>query len=124
MAKRARTKDDHLTELRTLAASYPEAEEGVACKGTALECSAFKVRKKTFLFASARELKVKLGNSLAEAQKLARSEPARFQVGASGWVTVKVDVDQPLPAEILKRWINESYRLLAPRGLVAQLPDS
>ncbi len=124
MAKKAPTTAKSLEALRSLALTYPEAEEGIACQGTALECSAFKARKKTFLFVSARELKVKLGDSLAEAKKLAKAEPARIQVGVHGWVTVKFSDEQTSPLEILKRWIDESYRLLAPKQLVAMLPDS
>ncbi len=109
--------------LRAFALGYPEAIERVACKGTALECSAFKARDKAFLFLGASELKVKLRESLAEAARLAAEDPARYRVGASGWVTVKFCPDQPLPLELLKRWVGDSYRAVAPKQLVARLPE-
>ncbi len=108
--------------LRTIALRYPEAEEGIACKGTALECSAFKVRQKAFLFVGAAEMKVKLHDSLAEASKLASDEPDRCTVGVHGWVTVKISANRTSPAGLLEKWIDESFRLLAPRQLVATLP--
>ncbi len=100
--------------LRTLAMKYPEAEEGVACKGTALECATFKTRNKTFLFVGGANLRVKLKESLAEAAKLAKAESGRYKVGANGWVEVKFSKDEPPPLDVLERWIGESYRLLAP----------
>ncbi|MCI0541447.1 MAG: MmcQ/YjbR family DNA-binding protein [Verrucomicrobiales bacterium] len=102
--------------------AYPEAEQAIACKGTSLECTAFKARTKTFLFVSDAEIKLKLGPSLAEATRLASKEPSRYQAGSVGWVTVKIGHDEP-PLELLEKWIDESYRLLAHRQLVALLPE-
>ena len=108
--------------LRSLALRYPEAEEGIACKGTALECSTFKAGNKAFLFVGAKDVKVKLRGSLAAAAKLAAKEPSRFQAGGHGWVSVKFSPDRPLPFDLLEKWIDESYRLLVPKQLVALLP--
>ena len=109
--------------LRKLALSYPEAQEGIACKGTALECSTFNARSKAFLFVGAADVRLKLDASLAEANKLAAKEPSRYQVGAHGWVKVTLHQDEAAPLELLKKWIDESYRLLAPKQLVALLPE-
>jgi hypothetical protein len=109
--------------LRTMALRYPEAEEGVACKGTALECSAFQARKKTFMFMGRADLRLKLQQSLSEAVKLAAKEPQRFQAGSSGWVTIRFSPDQPPPLDILERWLDESYRLLIPKQQAALLPE-
>lgn len=107
--------------LRLLALRYPEAEEGIACQGTALECSTVIVRNKAFLFLSAAELRLKLGDSLAEAAGLAAKSPELYAVGVHGWVKVTLPKDQPPPPGLLERWIDESYRLLAPEKLVALL---
>jgi len=109
--------------LRTLALRYPEAEEGVACKGTALESVTVAARKKAFLFLRATEIRLKLGESLAEATKLAAKERERCKAGAGGWVVVTVKDGQSPPPGVLERWIDESYRLLAPKQLVAMLPE-
>ena len=59
--------------LRSLALKYPDCEEGIACKGTAIECSTFKVKGKAFLFVGRTEVRLKLADSIAEARKLAES---------------------------------------------------
>jgi hypothetical protein len=108
MTTRAITKTLRATALR-----LPDTEEGVACEGTALEKRTIKVRRKAFLFLGAADAMLKLGDSKVEAAKLAAKEPDRYKVGATGWVTVKFG-DEPPPAGLLKRWIDESYRLAAP----------
>ncbi len=123
MVRQENTGGEAEQPLRALALRYPEAAEGVACKGTALESSVFKARDKSFLFIGSAELKVKLRESLAEAARLATEEPGRYRVGSSGWVTVRFSPDEPLPLELLKRWTDESYRVVAARQLVAMLPQ-
>jgi hypothetical protein len=66
---------------------------------------------------------LKLSDYLAEAAKLAANEPGLYKTGAKGWVTVKFDADRSPPLDVLARWIDESYRLLAPKQLVALLPE-
>ncbi|HWB01953.1 MAG TPA: hypothetical protein VG796_02945 [Verrucomicrobiales bacterium] len=110
--------------LREAALRYPEAEEGIACKGTALECSAFKAGKKTFLFISGKEIRLKLGESLPEAGRLAAKEPHHYSAGSMGWVVVKFGSDESPPAGLLERWVEESYRMLVPKKLVAMLGES
>src|SRR5262245_43757452 len=107
--------------LRKIAMQYPGAEAGVACKGTALECTTVKVHNKAFLFLRKTDLRLKLGDSLAEAAKLAAKERDRYEAGAGGWVKVMFSAAQPPPLDLLKRWLDESYRLLAPKQLVAML---
>jgi hypothetical protein len=110
--------------LRELALSYPEARESVACEGTALECSTFKARNKTFFFwlVDAGQARVKLQESLPEAERLSAKDPFRYLPGAHGWVRVTWPDPSSPPLEVLSRWIDESYRLLAPKQLVALLP--
>lgn len=98
--------------LRRLATRFPDVEEGIACKGTAIESSAFKARKKTFLFLNASLARLKLRESLAEATQLASREPTLYGVGSLGWVAVKLDLDAAPPLELLERWVGESYRLI------------
>src|SRR5688572_15785556 len=74
--------------LRSAALRFPEAEEGIACEGTALEKRTIKARNKAFLFLGATDAMLKLHDSVAEATKLASKQPDRYKVGAHGWVTV------------------------------------
>jgi hypothetical protein len=96
--------------LRKVALALPDTEEGIACKGTKLECPTVTVRNKAFLFLSENHLRLKLGDSLTEA-----SEFACCKIGAGGWVQVMFDADKLPSAKTLERWIKESYQLAAPK---------
>src|SRR5262249_44961069 len=97
--------------LRRFALRLPDAEEGIACEGTALESRTVKRKNKAFLFLRATEARLKLAASLTEAAGLASQEPTRYSLGAHGWVLVKLE-GGPVPLDVLKRWIEESYSLL------------
>lgn len=103
--------------LREVALKHPETSEGVACAGTPLERRAIKVRKKTFLFLGHEDAMLKLKDSLGEAKRLAKREPDRCKAGGIGWVTVVVRDDAVTPPAMLRKWVDESYRLLAPKTL-------
>ena len=64
---------------------------------------------------------VKLGPSLEDAA--AMGDP-RVDVGKLGWVTVQFRPDDAPDATLLEAWVEESYRLLAPKTLVKQLDQS
>lgn len=104
--------------VREFALSLPEAvEEHPWGEDVA------KVRGKIFVFlgsAGSRRMTVKLDESHAHALSIEGAEPTGYGLGASGWVTV------PLRAEgvnvgLLRDWIEESYRIVAPKRLVAEL---
>lgn len=121
MPRQTQSESEPMKALRRLALAYPETQEGVVCKRIA-----FKARDKAFLFmgmdSECYDAMVKLRESLAEADRLAAETPDRFKVGGHGWVTVTFPHGQYPPPGLLERWIDESYRLLAPRQLVASLP--
>jgi predicted DNA-binding protein (MmcQ/YjbR family) len=48
------------------------------------------------------------------------AEPTGYGLGKSGWVTVPLDAED-VDVEILSDWIEESYRIIAPKRLVAEL---
>jgi hypothetical protein len=104
---------DTAQALRSVALGYPETAEAIACAGTALESSAYKANKKTFLFVGKTDARLKLLASQAEAHKLAAAEPDRYRVGALGWVTVKLGDEGKPELTRLTRWIDESYQLIA-----------
>jgi predicted DNA-binding protein (MmcQ/YjbR family) len=106
--------------LERYALNYPETVLGTSCKKTAV-----KARKKSFLFILADEtqceLMFKLEASLDQARALAASNPANCVVGDTGWVTIKTQDKGLVPEETLKAWVEESFRLLAPKTLVKQM---
>lgn len=106
--------------LRDHAMSFPEVSEGASCVNRA-----FKARKKNFLFVGEKDdgsckVMLKLGPSADEAVELARAD-SRFEVGKTGWTTVRFGASDLPDAALLIRWVSESYRLLAPKGLVKLL---
>lgn len=86
-------------------------DEGIACEGTVLESRTFKVNQKAFLFLNAKDARLKLGPSVAEANQFAAAHPGQCVVGAGGWV--KLSIAAPPPAAVLTRWIAESWNLVS-----------
>ena len=125
MAKRRSSKaKPSAATLREFALSLPETSEGISCNK-----AAFKAGAKNFFFLGEGEgseegafnTMLKLTGSLAEAKKLARSQPGNYSVGGSGWLTARFASGEAPPAGLFDRWIEESYRALAPKKLVALL---
>ncbi len=108
--------------LRKLALSYPEAHEDMPWGHHAI-----KVKGKSFVFLAADEetfsLSAKLPSSAGVAVKLPFASPTEYGLGKSGWVTARFPLSAKIPVKLLELWIDESYRAIAPRKLVAQLPD-
>ncbi|HXU60385.1 MAG TPA: MmcQ/YjbR family DNA-binding protein, partial [Polyangia bacterium] len=48
-------------------------------------------------------------------------KPTAYGMGKSGWVTVTLGPAESPPIALLKEWIDESYRAVAPKKLVAAL---
>jgi predicted DNA-binding protein (MmcQ/YjbR family) len=86
---------------------------------------AFKVNKKTFLFlyadATGLSLSTKLPNSGQLALELPFAEPTGYGLGKSGWVSAKFAPSARIPVGLLREWIDESFRAIAPRKVVAGL---
>jgi predicted DNA-binding protein (MmcQ/YjbR family) len=95
--------------LRKVALAYPEAYEEMPWGHYAI-----KVRNKTFVFLAADSetfsLSTKLPSSAGEALKLPFASPTEYGLGRSGWVTGRFPREDRLPFELLKLWIDESYR--------------
>ncbi|MEM7132325.1 MAG: MmcQ/YjbR family DNA-binding protein [Chloroflexota bacterium] len=103
--------------LRSVALALPETSEGTSCVNRA-----FKVRKKNFLFVGEKDNEVrvmlKLDASLGDV--ISMNDP-RFDVGKTGWVTVKFAPDDVPDESLLSAWVIESFRALGPKTLVKQL---
>jgi predicted DNA-binding protein (MmcQ/YjbR family) len=67
-------------------------------------------------------LTVKLPESHEAALDLPFTKPAGYGLGKSGWVTATFAAEEEPPIEILKGWIVESYRAVAPKKLAASQP--
>lgn len=106
--------------LRDFALGYPGAHEDFPWGDRVL-----KVKGKVFLFLGARDgglgLSVKLPHSNAAALMLPFASPTGYGLGKSGWVSAQFPKRVKPPMEMLRQWIDESYRAIAPKKLVAQL---
>ena len=87
--------------------------------------SAIKVKGKTFVFLHAGgtglSLSVKLVASHTAALGLPFTEPTGYGLGKSGWVTARFSPQETVPIPVLKSWIDESYRAVAPKKLADAL---
>ena len=104
--------------IRKRAMTYPEVTEDHPWGE-----SAFKVKGKTFVFMNESDDKVsfsvKLPQSRDFALDLPGSEPTHYGLGARGWVTLRPTAKTKL--DVLYSLIDESYRAIAPKRVVAQL---
>jgi predicted DNA-binding protein (MmcQ/YjbR family) len=109
-------------ELRDFALEFPEAVEENPWGHRAI-----KVKGKTFVFlggekdANELSLSVKLPQSRDMAVDLPFATPTGYGLGRSGWVTARFVRVSDVPFELLKGWIGESYRAIAPKKLVKTL---
>jgi predicted DNA-binding protein (MmcQ/YjbR family) len=108
-------------ELRDYAMEYPEAHEDHPWGHTAI-----KVKKKMFVIMGGDKNKdfsmsVKLPNSRDAAVDLPFAEPTGYGMGKSGWVTATFAKPGDVPLDLMKAWIDESYRAIAPKKLVKTL---
>ncbi|MFN8423963.1 MAG: MmcQ/YjbR family DNA-binding protein [Anaerolineae bacterium] len=86
-----------------------------------------KVNKKIFVFLGSDDpqygglLGVKLPLSAAGVLMHDFAEPSGYGLGKSGWVSIRHDRGELPPVEVMQDWVEESYRAVAPKGLVKRL---
>jgi len=106
--------------LREHALSFPEAREDFPWGERVV-----KVASKVFVFLGRAEgglsMSVKLPGSATFALGLPFASPTGYGLGKSGWVTARFEAGERPPVDLLKRWIDESYRAVAPKRLAARL---
>ena len=110
--------------LRKYAAGFPEAWPDEPWEGDPV----YKVGKKIFVFFGHRDadhigLTVKLPESGEFALTLPFTSVPGYGLGRGGWVTASFGPGDEVPTDILKDWIDESYRTIAPKKLVRLLDD-
>jgi len=108
--------------LRAFALKYPEAWEDFPWGH-----SAYKVKTKIFVSLSHHDaddliyVSVKLPVSHQDAVTRPFAEPAGYGLGKSGWVTARFGASDDIPLHLLMEWIDESYRAVAPKKVLAAL---
>jgi predicted DNA-binding protein (MmcQ/YjbR family) len=107
-------------QLRAHALTYPDVTEDFPWDHCAL-----KIKGKVFVFlGNGRDrisMTAKLPMSHGGALMLPFAEPTGYGLGKSGWVTARFAREEEVPVGILKDWIDESYRAVAPKKLIASL---
>src|SRR3954465_12232395 len=118
MAAKKRPPNDLLRELREFGLGYPEAHLKSPWPGP-LDLA---VRDKTFAYLSIEgepfSISCKLPQSNFAALMLPFAKPTGYGLGKSGWVSATFPEGEVPPRDLLKAWIDESYRAQAPRKLV------
>jgi predicted DNA-binding protein (MmcQ/YjbR family) len=80
-----------------------------------------KVNGKVFVFLGGDAgMTVKLVESHGHALAIEGAEPTGYGLGRSGWVNVPLRAEG-VTLDLLRDWIEESYRIVAPKRLVAEL---
>ena len=124
MKKRSRSKKENKatkaeTALRKFALGFPDAREEFPWGDRVV-----KVGKKVFVFMGTTEdggfgLSVKLPATGPMALLLPFASPTGYGLGKSGWVTASFGPEATIPLDRMAEWIEESYRAVAPKKLVA-----
>jgi predicted DNA-binding protein (MmcQ/YjbR family) len=108
-----------LRELRAFGLGYPGAHSKSPWPGH----NDLAVNDKTFAYLSLEDepfsMSVKLPYTSYEALKLPFARPTGYGLGKKGWVTIEPAAGQMPSLEVLKSWIDESYRAQAPKKLAA-----
>ncbi len=85
------------------------------------------VKDKTFAYLSIEgeplAISCKLPDSASSALMLPNAKPTAYGLGKSGWVSITFEKARDIDIEMLKEWIDESYRAQAPKRLLAQLDE-
>jgi predicted DNA-binding protein (MmcQ/YjbR family) len=107
--------------LREFGLSFPEVTEHFPWGERVL-----KVKGKIFVFLGHAQpdafgVTVKLPESNAAALTLPFTSPTGYGLGKSGWVSATFLPKQDIPVPIIRAWIEESYRAVAPKKLLLKL---
>ena len=123
MARKAGPHDAVLKELRAFGLGYP----GAHLKSPWPEHLDLAVNDRTFAYLSLEgeplHISCKLPASSGVALMLPFAEPTGYGLGRSGWVTATfAPADHP-PVDLLRAWIDESYRAVCLRRHLRLLDD-
>ena len=106
--------------LRDFALTFPDSTEEFPWDHRAI-----KVRGKNFLILANEPgrcgVTVKLPVSAATALQLPFAEPTGYGLGKHGWVSARFAAGDTIPLDLLREWIDESFRAVAPKTVLAKL---
>jgi predicted DNA-binding protein (MmcQ/YjbR family) len=85
-----------------------------------------KVGKKIFVFMGSTDsptpgIAVKLPDSKDQALGLECATPSGYGLGKAGWVNIQLTAPDRPSADVLCDWVEESYRAIAPKKMIAEL---
>ena len=107
-------------KLRDHALSFPEATEEFPWDERVI-----KIRGKIIVFLGEVEgmlrVAVKLPTSAEMALTLPFTTPTGYGLGRAGWVTARFDAGDTVPLALVKEWIEQSYRAVAPKTVLKAL---
>jgi predicted DNA-binding protein (MmcQ/YjbR family) len=107
--------------LAKYALAFPESTEDFPWGHRAV-----KVKGKAFIFMALEEgalsLSVKLPRSSHFALMQDFASPTGYGLGKSGWVTASFGPKEKVPLDLMKEWIGESWRAIAPKKLLPRAP--
>jgi len=109
--------------LRKFARRYPEVTEDRPWGEYAI-----KVKGKTFVFMGVDKERLGLSLKLPRSREFALemhafTKPTPYGLGKSGWITAEFFAKDKPPLDILEAWIDESFRAIAPKKVVASLDE-
>ena len=106
--------------LRVAAMAYPGATEDFPWGERAI-----KIKGKVFVFLSRHDgglnVSLKLPVSNGQALSLPFAEPTGYGLGKHGWITSRFEAGDVVPVDLLREWIDESFRAVAPKTVLAKL---
>src|SRR4051812_48339445 len=114
--------NNELKSVRALAEKYPGAEHAVLFG----DHEVYRVKKKVFVWLGDGEqtggvyVGVKLKESQSAALTLPFTTPMAYGMAKYGWIGAEFPKGK-MPLELVRSWINESYRFTAPKTLLKQL---
>jgi predicted DNA-binding protein (MmcQ/YjbR family) len=119
-----RSHDDVLNEIRAFGLAYP----GAHYKSPWPDHLDLAVKDKTFAYLSLEGqpfgISCKLPRSAMDALELSYTRPAGYGLGKSGWVDARFALGDEVPVDLIKAWLDESYRAQAPKRLIKELEAS
>src|SRR5690606_11542489 len=118
---RSSSTDRILVELRSFGLAYPGAHTKSPWPGH-LDLA---VKDKTFAYLSVEGEPLRISRKLPHTNGVALTlpfvQPTGYGLGKSGWVSAEFTDASDVPVDMLKAWIDESYRAQAPKKLLAEL---
>jgi predicted DNA-binding protein (MmcQ/YjbR family) len=105
-------------KLRRFALAFPDATEEFPWGERVI-----KVRGKIFVFLGMVEGSLRLTVMLPISSEMVLTLPyverTGYGLGRSGWVTARFDARRKPPLDLLQGWIEQSFRAVAPKRLIA-----